>query len=171
MFSALLYFIQLNYISRREAVLQSSQHEKLMLFVMLSLWNHHTTFQGSHCPFFFLSLLAHSPHPLGAADKVSLPKANANFIACVASVSVRFRSKERPRNWIFGFDRARNKTKAKKWKRGSSFTWGICRAVFDYRSSFLLLNRTETLATQATNFKEFKLLQHRRKICWKSSDS
>ena len=35
-------------------------------------------------------------------------------IACVASVSVRFRSKERPRKGIFGFDRARNETRAKK---------------------------------------------------------
>ena len=38
----------------------------------------------------------------------------ANFtIACVASVSVRFRSKERPRSGIFGFDGARNKRKPK----------------------------------------------------------
>ena len=37
------------------------------------------------------------------------------LIACVASVSVRFRSKdpERPRNGIFGFIRARNGTRAK----------------------------------------------------------
>ena len=39
-------------------------------------------------------------------------------VAGVASVSVRFRSKERPRKGIFGFDRARNETRAKKWKRG-----------------------------------------------------
>ena len=31
-----------------------------------------------------------------------------NFVACVASVSVWFPSKERPRNGIFGFGRARN---------------------------------------------------------------
>ena len=37
-------------------------------------------------------------------------------IACVASISVRFRSKERPRNGILSFDRARNETRAKKWK-------------------------------------------------------
>ena len=35
-------------------------------------------------------------------------------VACVASVSVWIRSKERPRNGIFGFGRARNETIAKK---------------------------------------------------------
>ena len=35
-------------------------------------------------------------------------------LACVASVSVWFRSKERPRNGILGFGRARNETRAKK---------------------------------------------------------
>ena len=39
-------------------------------------------------------------------------------IACVASVSLRFRSKERPRNRILSFGRARNETRAKKWKCG-----------------------------------------------------
>ena len=34
--------------------------------------------------------------------------------ACVASVSVWFRSKEIPRKGTFGFDRARNETRAKK---------------------------------------------------------
>ena len=45
-------------------------------------------------------------------------------LTCVASVSVWFRSKERPRNGILGFGRARNETRA------------IFRAVFDSRSSF-----------------------------------
>ena len=35
-------------------------------------------------------------------------------LACVASVSVLFRSKERPRNEILGFGRARNETRGKK---------------------------------------------------------
>ena len=39
-------------------------------------------------------------------------------IACVASVSIWFRSKERPRNEILGFGRARNKTRAEKWRGG-----------------------------------------------------
>ena len=39
-------------------------------------------------------------------------------LACVASVSVWFRSKERPRNGILGFGRARNETRAKKMKVG-----------------------------------------------------
>ena len=49
-------------------------------------------------------------------------------IACVASVSVLFRSKERPRDEIFGFGRAKNGT----------------------RLSLLVRNSTETLATQAS---------------------
>ena len=69
---------------------------------------------------------------------------NSTKIACVANVSVKFRSKERPRNGIFGFDRARNKTKA------------LLLAPFVARSltpvpRSLLLNRTETIATQATD--------------------
>ena len=68
-------------------------------------------------------------------------------LACVASVSVWFRSKEIPRK-TFGFDRARNETRAKKWKRGEgvsflsspppprSFTCATFLAVFDSRSSF-----------------------------------
>ena len=39
-------------------------------------------------------------------------------IACVASVSVWYRSKERPRNGILSFGRARNETRAKIWKWG-----------------------------------------------------
>ena len=35
-------------------------------------------------------------------------------LACVASVSVWFRGKEIPRKGTFGFDRARNETRAKK---------------------------------------------------------
>ena len=35
-------------------------------------------------------------------------------LACVASVSVLFRSKERPRNEILGFGRPRNETRGKK---------------------------------------------------------
>ena len=46
---------------------------------------------------------------------VRYKKANKNiFVACVANVSVWFRSKERPRNGILGFGRARNETRAKK---------------------------------------------------------
>ena len=43
---------------------------------------------------------------------------SACAIACVASVSVWFRSKEIPRKGTFGIDRARNETRAKRWKRG-----------------------------------------------------
>ena len=37
------------------------------------------------------------------------------FISCVASVSVRFRSKVRPRNGSFGFGRAKNETRVIFW--------------------------------------------------------
>ena len=76
-------------------------------------------------------------------------------IACVASVFVWFRGKEIPRKGTFGFDRERNETRAKKWKRGGgggegrksfsflsspppprSFTCATFLAVFDSRSSF-----------------------------------
>ena len=88
-------------------------------------------------------------------------------IAYVASVSVWFRSKEIPRKGTFGFDRARNETRAKKWKRGEgegkegnvSFLSphplpALLLAPLFSRSLTLvlpsfLLNRTETLATQA----------------------
>ena len=40
------------------------------------------------------------------------------LVACLASVFVWFGSKERPRNGILGFGRARNETRAKKWKWG-----------------------------------------------------
>ena len=40
------------------------------------------------------------------------------MLACVASVSVWFRTKERPRNGIFGFSRRRNETRARKMKEG-----------------------------------------------------
>ena len=48
----------------------------------------------------------------------NLKKASCEILACVASVSVWFRSKERPRNGILGFGRARNETRAKKRKWG-----------------------------------------------------
>ena len=50
-------------------------------------------------------------------------------VACVASVSVWFRSKERPRNGILGFGCARKEIRA------------IFRAVFDSRSSFFVPKR------------------------------
>ena len=62
------------------------------------------------------------------------------LLACIASVSVWFRSKESPRNGIFGFGGTRKGTRAKKWnwgKRGMvRVTCAIFRAVFDSRSSF-----------------------------------
>ena len=56
-----------------------------------------------------------------------------SYVACVASVAVWFRSKERPRNGILGFGRARNVS-----------------LTLVPRS--LLLNRTETLTTQAMSY-------------------
>ena len=58
----------------------------------------------------------------------------------LSSVSVWFRSKERPRKGILGFGRARNETRAKSFLSSPpppcSFTYAIFRAVFDTRSSF-----------------------------------
>ena len=39
------------------------------------------------------------------------------LVACVASVSVWFRSNKRSWKGIFGYDRSRNETRIKKWKR------------------------------------------------------
>ena len=82
-------------------------------------------------------------------------KTVATCIACVASVSVWFRSKERPGNGILGFGRARNQIRAKKWKFLPHPLPALLLAPFFARSltlvpRSLLLNRTETLATQAT---------------------
>ena len=61
-------------------------------------------------------------------------------IACVASVSVWFRSKERRRNGILGFDRARNETRAKKMKVGGGAS-SFIGAILDSRSSFFAPKR------------------------------
>ena len=45
-------------------------------------------------------------------QKVTQKRTMHTFISCVASVSVCFRSKVRPRNGILGFGRAKNETRA-----------------------------------------------------------
>ena len=60
----------------------------------------------------------------------SLKRMFTSSLACVASVSVWFRSKKRPWKGIFGFDRARNETRTR------SFTCVNFLAVFDSCSSF-----------------------------------
>ena len=55
-------------------------------------------------------------HYLGLA-KMHI-KAGWFTLACVASVSVWFRSKKRPWKGILGFDRARNETRANHFSRG-----------------------------------------------------
>ena len=104
-----------------------------------------------------------------------------NEIACVASVSVWFRSKERPRNGIHRFGPERNETRAKKWKVGGgggegripSFLFHPLPALllepFFARSLTLvplslLLNRTETPATQARNDTACKCPMWRQRI-------
>ena len=88
----------------------------------------------------FLPILIQKELKAVGIDRAVVLK-NRLVLAGVASVSVWFRSKERPRNGILGFGRARNETRAKK------------RAPFFARSltlvpRSLLPNRTETLATQ-----------------------
>ena len=72
------------------------------------------------------------------------------LLACIASVSVWFRSKESPRNGIFGFGGTRKGTRAKKWNWGRRgmvrVTCAIFRVVFDSRSSFFAPNPHETRA-------------------------
>ena len=72
-------------------------------------------------------------------------------LAFVASVSVWFRSKERPRKGTFGSDRTRNETRAKNllvpfFSRSLTFV-----------PRSLILNRTETLVTQAKHEREMIL--------------
>ena len=83
-------------------------------------------------------------------------------MACVASVSVRFRSKETPRKGIFGFGRPKNETRAKdeREERGRGMVTFLPHPlpalkllpVFARSLTLvprsLLRNRTETLATQ-----------------------
>ena len=66
-------------------------------------------------------------------------------LACIASVSVWFRSKERPTNGIFGFSRAKKGTRTKN----PFFAPFFVRSLTLIPCS-LLRNCTETLATQAT---------------------
>ena len=66
-------------------------------------------------------------------------------IACVASISIRFRSKERPRIGIFGFDWREIKRMPLPALLLAPF---VARPLTPVPRS-LLLNRTETLATQA----------------------
>ena len=68
-------------------------------------------------------------------------------LACVASVSVSFRSKKTPRKGIFGLDRATAREMVLAPFLARSWTL-VPRS--------LLLNRTETLATQATLPTKFK---------------
>ena len=53
-------------------------------------------------------------------EKIIVRRTTAIKVACVTSVSVWFRGKEIPRKGTFGFDRSRNETRAKKWKRGEA---------------------------------------------------
>ena len=59
-------------------------------------------------------------------DKQTIILSTINYLVCVASVSVWFRSKERPRNGIFSFYREKNGTRASP----------IFCAIFDSPSSF-----------------------------------
>ena len=75
------------------------------------------------------------------------------MVSCVASVSVWFWSKERPRNGILGFGRTRNETRATP-------LFYLCHLTLVPRS--LLLNRTETLAMQAGHAWLFRIVRSDR---------
>ena len=99
---------------------------------------------------YFLTVIEDITWPLGDTKFLS--------VECCSLRSKRFRW-----GWIFGFDRARNKTKAIKWgisflpspPPSRSFTSAICRAVYDSVPRSLLLNRTQTLSTQAANVEKY----------------
>ena len=70
----------------------------------------------------------------------------------------------------FGFGRARNETSAKKWKRGEGEP--IFRTVLTLTPCSLLLNRTKTLATQATSVHPlFFVVTYRWRCSWLSSQA
>ena len=71
-------------------------------------------------------------------DKQAIILSTINYLVCLASVSVWFRSKERPRNGIFSFNRAKNGTRASP----------IFCAVLDSPSSFFYLLRNYTTPTR-----------------------
>ena len=61
------------------------------------------------------------------------------FVACVASVSVWFGAKkDRGRGSVFGFDRAKNETKTKNWKRGQGEGLDLHKCSLTKTVSFLL---------------------------------
>ena len=79
------------------------------------------------------------------------------MVACIASVSVWFWSKERPRNGILGFGRARNEARATP-------LFYLRHLTLVPRS--LLLNRTETLAMQAGHAWPFRIVRSDRQWYW-----
>ena len=61
------------------------------------------------------------------------------FVACVASVSVWFGAKkDRGRGSVFGFDRVKNETKTKNWKRGQGEGLDLHKCSLTKTVSFLL---------------------------------
>ena len=82
---------------------------------------------------------SHTKHSLTSPIYLTLvgPKRTIRDVtllaAWVASVSVWFQSKERPRDRMFGFYHARNGTRAQKWKRGGGR--GRKEIAFPYLSS------------------------------------
>ena len=89
------------------------------------------------------------PAPISLAENIDLSdwcshytrirKAiSGTMLACVASVSVWFRSKERPRNGIsvLAAREMKQEPKTESPRSPRSFTYAIFRAVFDSRSSF-----------------------------------
>ena len=94
------------------------------------------------------------------------------IVACVASVSVWFRSKEKPRNGILGFGRARNERRAKKWKWGGGGGEGRKRLHIDpsilktrvrQRSSDSLMFHHKPLP-RVTKYKKYILGWHMRPL-------
>jgi len=113
-------------------------------------------------------------------------------LAGVANVSVWFQSKERQRNGIFGFGRARNETSTKKWKRGQGEGKEASKQAFPsilphplpslllaqfFARSLALVprslfrDRTETLATQVPVVERWSLWRGGRYCNFMMADS
>ena len=160
MYEGIFWFIVRLLLGRRDVTLGKSTPPKGWHFRAFCLLKcHYATLK-------LFGLSCFQPYPIGHTRKIASSLflfylsifqwyfESHGFLACVASVSVWFRSKERPRNGILGSLAARQ---MKQEPRASFLPHplpALLLTPFFARCLtlvplFLLLNRTETLATQA----------------------
>ena len=92
----------------RQSIIDIVLQIQVVLYQLQRLLWFSSFLSPSHRP--SCALFSACPQPPDDNNRPDLP---AEDIACLASVSVWFRSKERPRNLILGFGCARNETRAK----------------------------------------------------------